>query len=92
MSTMHAPPHPGSILREDILPDKNLTVTETAQQLGCSRVALSRIINEAAAISPRMALKIERWLGVKNGGRAEIWLGMQMDYDLWLARHDKKAA
>jgi len=33
-----------------------------------------------------MALKIEKWLGVENGGRAELWAGMQLDYDMWNAR------
>jgi len=84
--TMPKPPHPGSILREDILPELNLSVTEAAKQLGVSRVSLSRLINEKSAISPEMALKIENWLGVENGGRAELWAGMQLDYDMWNAR------
>ena len=84
--TMHKPPHPGSILREDILPELKLSVTEAAKQLGVSRVSLSRLINEKSGISPEMALKIEKWLGVENGGRAELWAGMQLDYDMWNAR------
>jgi plasmid maintenance system antidote protein VapI len=32
-----------------------------------------------------MARRIEAWLGPDRGGRAELWLGMQMDYDLWAA-------
>ena len=84
--TMHNPPHPGSILREDILPEMNLTVTEAAKQIGVSRVTLSRVLNEHAGISPEMALKIEAWLGVDNGGRAELWAGMQLEYDMWQAR------
>lgn len=40
-------------------------------QLGVTRVALSRVLNERAAISPAMALRIEGWLGVARGGRAE---------------------
>lgn len=84
--TMHNPPHPGSILREEVLPEMGLTVTEAAKQLGITRPMLSRILNEHAGISPDMALAIEQWLGVKNGGRAEMWAGMQLDYDMWLAR------
>lgn len=83
---MHNPPHPGSILREDVLPELNLSVTEAAEQLGVSRVTLSRLINEKSAISPEMALKIEKWLGVENGGRAEEWAGMQLAYDMYNAR------
>jgi addiction module HigA family antidote len=83
---MHNPPHPGSILREDVLPELGLSVTEAAKQLGVSRNSLSRVLHEHAAISPEMALRIERWLGVENGGRAEVWAQMQLAYDLWHAR------
>ena len=84
---MHNPPHPGAILREDVIPELGLSITEAANQLGVSRNSLSRILNEHAAISPEMALRIENWLGVENGGRAELWAGMQLDYDMWHARH-----
>lgn len=88
--TMHNPPHPGAILREDVLPAMNITVTDAAKQLGVTRTALSRVLNEHAGISPQMALRIERWLGVKNGGRAEVWAAMQLDYDMWNARHPSR--
>jgi addiction module HigA family antidote len=83
---MHNPPHPGETLREDILPELGLTVTEAAAQLGVTRAALSRVLNGRAGISPEMALRIEAWLGEENGGRADLWLGMQVAYDLWQAR------
>ena len=83
---MHNPPHPGEILREDILPAMNLSITEAATQIGVTRVALSRILNGKAGISTQMAIKIENWLGVENGGSAESWLKMQLDYDLYYAR------
>ena len=86
MRKMHNPPHPGSIIKEDILPALGITVTEAAVQLGVTRVALSRVINGKAAISPDMALRIEKWLGVKNGGNADVWLSQQATYDLWQAR------
>lgn len=86
MAVQRNPPHPGAILREDALPALGLSVTEAARQLGVSRVTLSRLIHEQAGISPEMALKIERWLGVEQGGRAEMWAGMQLDYDMWQAR------
>jgi addiction module HigA family antidote len=86
MRKMHNPPHPGLIIKEDILPALNMSVTEAADSLGVTRVALSRVINGKAAISPEMALRIEKWLGPKNGGRADIWLSQQAAYDLWQAR------
>jgi len=86
LNNMFNPPHPGEILREDVLPEMGLTVTEAASQIGVSRVALSRVLNGRAAISPEMALRLEAWLGVDNGGRAETWLTHQLAYDLWKAR------
>ena len=86
MTRMHNPPHPASILREDILPALGLTVTEAAKQLGISRVQLSRVLNERAAISADLALRLESWLGGnQKGPRAEVWLRMQADYELWQA-------
>ena len=86
MARMHNPPHPAAILREDILPTLGLTVTEAAKQLGISRVQLSRVLNERAGISADLALRLEAWLnGPHKGPRAEVWLRMQADYDLWQA-------
>ncbi|HXZ09495.1 MAG TPA: HigA family addiction module antitoxin, partial [Paraburkholderia sp.] len=79
-------PHPGATLREDILPALGLSVTEAAGQLGVTRAALSRVLHGHAGISPEMALRIEGWLGVERGGRADVWLAQQASYDLWQAR------
>ena len=86
MSKMYNPPHPGATLREDILPALGLSVTKAAEQLNVSRPTLSRVLNEHAAISPEMALRIEGWLGVENGGSADLWIAQQAAYDLWNAR------
>jgi addiction module HigA family antidote len=90
MSNMHNPPHPGETLREDVLPALGLSVTEAAEQLGVSRVALSRVLNSRAAISPEMALHLENWLGVEHGGRADSWISQQAAYDLWQASRPRK--
>lgn len=86
MSRMFNPPHPGETLREDVLPALGLSVTEAAAQLGVTRPALSRVLNGRAAISPAMALRLEGWLGIENGGRADVWIAQQASYDLWQAR------
>ena len=90
MNGLFNPPHPGETLREDILPALGLTVTQAASQLGVTRTTLSRVINGRAGISPDMARRIEIWLGQERGGRAALWLGMQMDYDLWQAEQQPK--
>ena len=86
MTPMHNPPHPGETLREDVLPALALSVTQAAKQLGVTRAALSRVFNGRAAISSEMALRIEGWLGVENGGRADVWIAQQAAHDLWKAR------
>jgi len=83
---MHNPPHPGEILKEDVLPELGLTVTQAAEQLGVARVTLSRMINGHAAISADMAIRLSQWLG----GSAESWLRAQLQYDLWHAEKDSK--
>ena len=83
MTRIYNPPHPGETLREDILPALGLTVTEAASQLGVTRATLSRVLNARAAVSP---LRLESWLGVENGGRADLWIAQQAAYDLWQAR------
>jgi plasmid maintenance system antidote protein VapI len=56
------------------------------------RTTLSKVLNGRAAISPSMALRIERWLGRDHGGAAEVWLAQQAAYDLWQARVAAKAS
>ena len=75
---MHNPPHPGEILRDTVLADDRISVTEFAKKLGVSRVALSRVINGKAAVSADMALRLAAALG----GSAESWLQMQASFDL----------
>ena len=82
------PPHPGEIIREDVLPELAISVTEAARQLGVSRVQFSRFINGRAAVSADLAIRLAMWLG----GNAQSWMRMQADYDLWRAEHSGKPA
>ncbi|MFZ4703080.1 MAG: HigA family addiction module antitoxin [Candidatus Methylumidiphilus sp.] len=88
MGRMFNPPHPGEIIKQDILPELSLSVTEAALQLSITRVALSRVINGRATISTELAPKLEAWL---DGASADVWLRMQLDYDLWNARNKTQA-
>ncbi|EKU31471.1 VapI-like plasmid maintenance system antidote protein [Alcaligenes sp. HPC1271] len=65
-------------MREDVVVELGLSVTETAQRLGMSRVAFSRVLNGKAAVSPDLAIRLER-AGVST---ARAWLTMQSNYDL----------
>ncbi|GAA4328119.1 HigA family addiction module antitoxin [Pigmentiphaga soli] len=81
---MHSPPHPGSVLKEDVLPALELTVTQAAAQLGVSRVQLSRFINGKSGVTPDLAIRLSKWIPAPT---AIMWLHMQADYDLWQAEH-----
>jgi antitoxin HigA-1 len=73
---MFDPPHPGTVLREYL---GTTSVTTAAKHLGITRAALSRILNANAGISPEMALRLSEALGTS----AELWMSMQVQYDLW---------
>lgn len=75
---MQNPVHPGAILREDVVAELGLTVSETAARLGVSRVALSRVLHEHARVSSNLAVRLEE-AGV---GTARAWLALQAAYDL----------
>lgn len=81
---MKAPPHPGEIIREDVLAELGLTVAEAASRLGVSRVTLSRVVHGHSGVSPNLAVRLER-AGV---GTARAWLAMQSNYDLARALAD----
>ncbi|MFY3306963.1 HigA family addiction module antitoxin [Achromobacter ruhlandii] len=78
---MHNPPHPGEVLREDVIAPLGLSVTDAADRLAMSRVALSRVLNGKAGISPDLAIRLEQ----AGAGTAQAWVAMQANYDLWQA-------
>jgi addiction module HigA family antidote len=79
---MRDPPHPGEIIREEVIRPLGLSVTETARALGVTRQALSAFLNERSNLSPEMALRIEIALGPK----ADVMIGIQTDYAMARAR------
>lgn len=84
MTAMHNPPHPGEVLREWL---DGITITEAAARLGVTRVALSRVLNGAAGISPDMDLRLARALGTSPGS----WYAMQANHDMWQAQRSFRA-
>jgi antitoxin HigA-1 len=75
---MKNPPHPGLSVRHDCLEASNLSVTDGAKALGVTRQALNNLVNGKSGISPEMAIHLNKAFG----GSADVWLGLQMDYDL----------
>ena len=84
---MKNPPHPGETVRYDCLEPLGLSVTEGAKALGVTRQALNNLVNGKSGISPEMAIRLEKAFG----GRASVWLGVQMDYDLAQAMKREKS-
>jgi addiction module HigA family antidote len=82
---MKNPPHPGQSVRADCIEPLGLSVTEAAKALGVSRQALNNLIHGQAAISPEMAIRLDKAFG----GGADTWLRLQAAYDL--AQAEKKA-
>ncbi len=79
---MKTPPHPGRSIKDACLDTLGLTVTEAAMALGVARHTLSRLVNGHSAISPEMAIRLEK-IGWSN---ADHWLRLQAAYDLAQAR------
>ncbi len=75
---MKNPPHPGRSIKENCLEPFGLNVTEAARILDVARHTLSRVVHGHAAISPEMAVRLEK-AGWSN---AEFWLRRQTAYDL----------
>lgn len=75
------PTHPGEMLREDFLPDYDLTVSGLAEALGVSRQTINELLRERRAVSPEMALRLSRLFG----NTPEFWLNAQGAVDLWEA-------
>ena len=72
-----SPPHPGEFIREEILDELGLTVAKAAEILGVRRATISDLLNGKAALSPEMALRIEKAFGMDM----ETMLRMQAWYD-----------
>jgi addiction module HigA family antidote len=83
---MKNPPHPGAGLKDDI-EALGLTVAEAAKGLGVTRQQLYRVINGECAVTPEMAIRLEKAIG----STADMWLRLQMNYDLAQIRAQAKS-
>lgn len=80
------PPHPGEVLREDILPAISMTRAKLAERLGVSKQTISKLLREEASVSTDMAIR----LGAAFQNGARFWLALQMQHDLWIAERNNK--
>ena len=76
------PTHPGEFIREDFLPDYDLSVADLAEAIKVSRQTVNELINEKRALSAAMALRLSRFFG----NSPEFWLNAHLrELDLWEA-------
>ena len=77
------PPHPGRLVKHECLKPLGLSITKAAEILGVTRLTLSNLVNGKNGVSPEIAIRLSKAFG----SSPEVWLGMQMDFDL--ARAEK---
>ena len=73
------PIHPGEFLREDYMPELDLSVAKLAEKLGVTRQTVNDIVRERRNLSPEMCLK----LGHLFGTTPQFWMNMQTKVDIW---------
>jgi antitoxin HigA-1 len=79
---MKNPPHIGNFIRTEVVEPFDLSVTDAAEILGVTRQALNNLLNEKSALTPDMALRIEKAFGPKM----DHLLRMQLAFDIAQAR------
>lgn len=78
------PAHPGELIQECYIDELGLTAAQLSNALGVSSSTVSRILQGKISITPDMAVRLERVFKK----RAEFWLQMQINYDLWQAENN----
>ena len=82
------PIHPGEILREEFMKPRDLSQNALARALNVPPRRINEIVLEKRDITADTALRLARYFGTS----AELWTGLQADYDLRQARHQKARA
>lgn len=76
--------HPGEIIKDEIMA-RGLTQKELAQQMGVSYTVFNEILNGKRPVTTEYALLLEAALGTD----ANIWLGLQLDYNMQRVKQDR---
>lgn len=78
---------PGEILAEEFLKPMGISINRLARDLDVGPARVSDIVNGKRAITADTALRLARFFGTS----AEMWISLQSDYDLRMARRDMEA-
>jgi addiction module HigA family antidote len=76
------PIHPGEILQEDFLQPMGISINRLARDIGVAPGRISTIVNGKRSITADTALRLGAYFGVSP----ELWLNLQSNYDLRIAR------
>lgn len=82
------PIHPGFVLANIYMSEMNLSQSDLARQLRCAHRKINEIVNGKRRITPEFAIELEKILGTT----ADMWVRMQAEYDLYLARQKTHTA
>jgi antitoxin HigA-1 len=82
MNKKISPIHPGEVLLEDFLKPLGLSQYRLAKDIGVTPIRISQIINGKRSITVDTAMRFARYFGTS----ADVWLGLQLDYDLESAK------
>ena len=77
------PTHPGELIRDE-LEERNLTQAKLAEQIGVSPSLLNEVINGKRGVNTELALLLDAALGIS----ADIWIKLQADYNMQIAKSD----
>ena len=77
-----APIHRGEILFEEFMKPMDISINRLAQEIAVPPGRISAIVNGKRAITADTALRLGKYFGVS----AELWLGLQADFDLRIAQ------
>lgn len=83
---IHEPLHPGIIIKDVLIDNTNLTISEAAERLGITRTTLSRLLNQHSGVSLEMALRLSKLLNTS----IDVWVNLQTQYDIWNVKKHAK--
>ncbi len=82
------PIHPGEILEEEFMRPLGLSANRMARRIDVPVTRISEIVRGKRGITADTALRLARLLGTSS----DLWLGLQAEYDLRVAKRDLPAA
>ena len=83
---LRKPSHPGALIRNVILPETGLTISELARRCGLARNTMSKVVNERGDVTEDIAIRLSRVLG----SSPRFWIGMQTNLNLWQLEQQNK--